>query len=435
LEVDSDYSNKELQRYLLDLELREKGASLSELGYSERRQRQLPEIRTTQGTTQRGQSVLTDHQATPAGSIAHLKMEGIMQVQDGISTRGVRSLTSDLQDAYANPNISAVLLEVESGGGEALAGTLVQNAIQERNKPVYVYAHTAASAAYKAVVGADKILASGKESQVGSIGTMTSISKRLVEFYRQNRDEIYAEGSSNKNREFRAYLNGDKGPIIDRLNKVNEFFVQAVKDNRRLTGPEDQIQDTLSGHIFNAVEAEERGLIDGIATQQEAIRQLAAEADRQDHNHFSFHQKEADMSKTKFWQQLIQGINQKLGLSISQDATEEEAANAVEQAPSIEEMRQQITEEIRNELQGEQQTTNTQLEEQLQQLTNRLDEQSTQIEQLLESKQTLEGQLAGFKAKRAAGNKQTNGDPPKPGDYQTVQNYMQSASPEGKSQY
>lgn len=417
---------------MADLELRDKGASLAELGYSERRQRQQPTIRTSEGEVVR-QASLDEPGTTPQKSIAHLRMEGVMRVQDGISSRGIRQVSEDLEKAYQNPHIAGVLLEVDSGGGEALAGTIIQNTISERNKPVFIYGHTIASAAYKAVTGADKIYTSAQESRVGSIGTMASINKRLASFYQENYDNIYADKAENKGLEFREYLKGNKGPITEQLNQVNEFFLDSVRDNRQLTGSEKQITDTLSGRIFNAKEAQRRGLIDGVVTQQEATRRLIQYATKQEQT-FNIHQTERTMSKTSLWQRLIQGINSKLGTELQDDATEEQAVQAVESAQSIDEVKQEIEQKLETQNANTEQS-NSQLEQKLDKLSQRIDDQTSQIQSLQDSKTALETQLAEFKSKKAAGKREQNGTPPQPKDYETVQDFMQSAAPEGTSKY
>ncbi|MBK9258168.1 MAG: hypothetical protein IPM42_22235 [Saprospiraceae bacterium] len=50
-----------------------------------------------------------------------------------------------------NPNIEGAILEVNSGGGEAMAGQIMFNAIRDFKKPVVAYVHNAGSAAYMAI--------------------------------------------------------------------------------------------------------------------------------------------------------------------------------------------------------------------------------------------------------------------------------------------
>ncbi|NDE91549.1 MAG: hypothetical protein EB059_10535 [Alphaproteobacteria bacterium] len=187
-----------------------------------------------------------------------------MRSQDGLSSNGITSLVNDLRAAYANENITAVILEINSGGGEATAGDMLKNAIQERNKPVLSYGWFVASAAYMAAAATDEIIASSQQAQFGSIGVLFSLSKGFLEAYTNEQIDIYAEQSTQKNAAFRAAQNGDFSKYQQLATEYATVFHNEVMAMRTLKGNEGRIKSTLDGSMFFAQEAKSRGLVDNI---------------------------------------------------------------------------------------------------------------------------------------------------------------------------
>jgi len=278
MEIDQQFAMDQLANYLNELQLIEAGAKLSDLGISERRKSSFPAVISANGLVSPRDGNIGDSKEIPAGSIAHLKLNGVMRSGDGMSNRGVQRLADDLQAAYSNPNITGILIEANTGGGENIAGQILQSAISSKNKPVVVYAHFLASAGIRGTVNADEIIASSSSAQFGSIGTFMTISKSFKEWYNRNFDDIYAEKSTNKNKEFRSFLEGDKSGFMKMINKSNDFFTKEVKNNRPLNG---DIDHTLSGALFHAREARRRGLIDSIGNFAYALRRIQTLAKRQ----------------------------------------------------------------------------------------------------------------------------------------------------------
>lgn len=252
---------------------------------------------------------------TRSGQIAHLKLNGTMIVDDFLSTRGVQSLAADIRAADQAPNISGILIEANTGGGELLAGQVLRNAIKDAKKPVLIYAHFLASAGVWGTLFADHIMAAGAGSEIGSIGVYTSISKEFLSRYRENVIDIYSRKSPNKNRDFRSLLSGDLSVLEANITEADEIFMADVRRNRPLSG---DVEDTLAGGLFYATEARRRGLVDSIGTFSEAVSQL---------NRLIRNTKNSTMSKqTSF----ISMAKKFLGI---EPETEEQALTALEEAP------------------------------------------------------------------------------------------------------
>lgn len=203
------------------------------------------------------------------GSIARLSINGVMTEQDGLCNYGMQTYANKLYDLYNDDRIAGVLLSVSSGGGEATAGDVLLNAIADKNKPVIVHTTFLGSAALKGTLPATHIMAASPSTEIGSIGAMISINKDTIENIKTNFLELYATTSPDKNKELRALLNDDPEAMVQRLNKLDAVFMEQVKQYRKLDPA--TMEETLSGGIFTAQDAVNRGLIDSIGTFSTAL--------------------------------------------------------------------------------------------------------------------------------------------------------------------
>jgi ClpP class serine protease len=272
-EIELNFGISQMNDYLNEIALVSAGVPFSELGIAKRRHAQLPTVIDFNAATIGDSATLKSEADTPQGSVAHLKLSGVMRAEDSISTRGIQSLIGDLQSAYANNNIEGILLEVNSGGGESRAGQMLQAVLQDSPKPVIVWGHLIASAAVRATLPADEIIASGAGAEIGSIGTYVTLQKGFAEAYKSAYTDIYADKSTNKNKDFRQLIEGDTSALRQSINQSNEIFLNEVKAFRELKGDTDR---TLSGEVFSASAAKYRGLVDGIGGLQYAMKRLKA---------------------------------------------------------------------------------------------------------------------------------------------------------------
>lgn len=285
LEMDFHFGLNELNKYLEDLRLLSLGVAFSELGIAQRRHESKPGLilPLDDAGTYRFVSrynLNNPENPIPANSIALLKLSGVMRSESGISTPGISGMISDLREAYANDAIKGVIIETNSGGGESIAGTMLKSAIEERNKPVIGFGHVVASAAYRALSGADEIIGSSQSAEFGSIGTMISVDGSILNEYRQRYADFYGQGAPKKNAEHRAALMGDFSEIQKRVDDLTESFQNEIRNSRNLQGSAAKIAETLNGSMFDAVEAKKRGLVDMIGNMQTAVRRVYALEDK-----------------------------------------------------------------------------------------------------------------------------------------------------------
>lgn len=281
LAIEYESGMQYLNQYLLDLAMLSAGAPYASLGISERRHADISKIVQIGAAgkpsyfNERG--LIYNSSLTPANSFAIIPIRGFMQTEGSGgsgSPRGMRGFAEDLRAAYANPKISGVLLDINSGGGEVLAMEVMNDALSVRNKPVVAHALMAASAAYGTAAGADEVISMAESTRVGSIGAVLTLNKIALQEYADQYMEIYGKNAPNKNREFRAMQAGDFSAIQSVVDEATDMFQAKVRKMRQLKGAESKIQETLSGDMYASAEARKRGLIDGVGGIEYALKRL-----------------------------------------------------------------------------------------------------------------------------------------------------------------
>lgn len=201
-------------------------------------------------------------------------------VDEEIDASSSDDVLDALQFAQKQEQIKAVILSIDSYGGDVVAGEEITNALKAFEKPnVAVIRGIGASSAYWAATGADRIFAS-RISDVGGIGVTASY---LDESIKNARDGYtYVELTSTPYKDLgdpsRPLTNNEKSIVIADLKKIHEVFVDDVATNRSLE--RDAVARLANGLTFIGTDALERGLIDeigGLTTATKYIEEQIGE--------------------------------------------------------------------------------------------------------------------------------------------------------------
>ena len=186
--------------------------------------------------------------------------------------RQLRALASD-------PEIAAVLLCIDSPGGQA-AGTLelaAEVAKCRAAKPTWAFVEDSGdSAAYWVASQAETVLA-GAAACVGSIGTYAVLTDTSGAMERAGISVTVvstgpAKGAGVEGTPITPEITADVQRLVDAM---NAHFLAGVSRGREVS-PE-TVASWADGRTYPAAEAVEMGLIDGVATWDEAVAVLAEE--------------------------------------------------------------------------------------------------------------------------------------------------------------
>ncbi|PJJ59428.1 S49 family peptidase [Hymenobacter chitinivorans] len=204
----------------------------------------------------------------------------LMKADQECGPRGLMSLANDLQRASRDTEISAVLLRIDSPGGQVFGTQSVVDGVkacQAAGKPVVALCEDGlmCSAAYWIGSAADTIIVTHETCTIGSIGIMASwmdvqpyLASLGVKFH-----EVYAEQSKQKNADFAAAAKGDYKAVQANLTAIATGFLGDVRTNRgsRLDTKLFEKSGAAAGKTFFASQAGDIGLIDAIGSFSDAI--------------------------------------------------------------------------------------------------------------------------------------------------------------------
>jgi signal peptide peptidase sppA, 36K type len=173
-----------------------------------------------------------------------------------------------------HPNVSAIILDIDSGGGMISGTAELFSIIQSCQKPIIAFTSGyMCSAAYWIASACDKIICSPFADYIGSIGTMLQMQdlSKLFEKFGIDFYEIYAPQSTEKNKILRELRAGNQEPAKEHLEYLADNFIQTIKTARP------QIKDdqkVFKGAVYSPEKAKEIGLVDELATLEQILIEL-----------------------------------------------------------------------------------------------------------------------------------------------------------------
>lgn len=220
-----------------------------------------------------GSCVLTG--ASPvAKKIGVIDIDGTIGQDGGANTP--EGLLAQLQIAENDPQIAAVVLRVDSGGGVAAAGEEMAIYVAEFSKPVVVSSASGnASAAYLISSQADYTYAN-EATSIGAIGTamqMTDYSK-LLDLLGIDVRTITSADSKDASYGHRPLTDEEIAYFQAQVDQINESFIESVAVGRGMSVEE--VRKLATGMSFTGEDAIENGLIDEIGTYKDACERAAS---------------------------------------------------------------------------------------------------------------------------------------------------------------
>jgi len=186
----------------------------------------------------------------------------------------VEDMRAALQQARDDSRVKAIVLEIDSPGGEVTAADAIYNAVVKARarKPVVVYMHSlAASGGYYIACGG-KFLMANETTITGSIGVIIQTFN-----YEQLLNKVGLASVVFKSGKFKDMLNGARPITPEERDLVQNFvmktydkFLGLVATERNL--PADLLRNTVAdGRILSGRDAFEHKLVDGLGQLEDAF--------------------------------------------------------------------------------------------------------------------------------------------------------------------
>lgn len=186
----------------------------------------------------------------------------------------------DLEKLGNDDNIKAVVLRINSGGGDAYASEQIWRAVTQLNKkkPVVVsMGGMAASGAYYMSMGARYVMAQPMTltGSIGIFGALPDMSGLLTQKLGIKFDEV----KTNKNSAYltagsaRPWSEEELSYLQAHVNRGYVLFRQRVADGRKMSV--DEVEKIAQGHVWLGTDAKGIKLIDGFGGIDDAIAKAA----------------------------------------------------------------------------------------------------------------------------------------------------------------
>jgi protease-4 len=212
------------------------------------------------------------------GNVAVISVEGVIAGGDGSylgqATVSSKTIVGFLKDAEKKSAIEAVLLEINSPGGSAVASDEIASQIKKMEKPVIaMIREIGASGGYWVASAADHVIAN-RMSITGSIGVLSSYLEfsGLMDDYGVKYERLVAGEYKDMGTQFKKLEDKERKILQSKLDKIHDFFIQEIADNRGLS--REKVKEIATGEFLLGVEALEKGLVDELGNRDAAEKYL-----------------------------------------------------------------------------------------------------------------------------------------------------------------
>ena len=197
---------------------------------------------------------------------------------------GQGTMSKALKKAREDDRVKAVVLRVNSPGGNALTSDIIwrEVALTREQKPVVVsMGDVAASGGYYIAAGADKIFAEPTTitGSIGVFGTIPNISS-LADNIGINAEQVGTNRNSVDYSFFEPMSDNFREYLKEGIAATYQTFLERVAAGRSMEVEE--VEEIAQGRVWTGVAAKENGLVDEIGGLEDAIAEAAALAGIED---------------------------------------------------------------------------------------------------------------------------------------------------------
>ena len=222
------------------------------------------------------------HRSFSSNKIAVVVAEGdIVRGRQPNGLVGAESLTGKLRSLAEDKNVRAVVLRINSPGGEVFASEKIRREVQalrESGKTVIAsMGDVAASGGYWIAMAADEVWGSPSTitGSIGVYGMIPTFSRPL------ERLGIHTDGVGTTPLAGKMRIDQPLDPDIRRIfqqttEKTYRDFIQLVADARQMSP--DEVNQVAQGRVWSGAQAKDRGLIDQTGSLRDAIDAAARNA-------------------------------------------------------------------------------------------------------------------------------------------------------------
>jgi len=210
------------------------------------------------------------------GNVAVIEITGIIIAEEdtGLLFDDVSSsdeITKLIRKADKNDRIKAIIFEINSPGGSAVASDEIALEIKKINKTSVAWIREiGTSGAYWIASSTDYVIAN-RMSITGSIGVISSYLgfSGFLEEHNITYERLVAGRLKDLGSPFKELTNEERELFEKSLDAIHEFFIEEVAENRGLS--KNDVRKVATGAFILGIEAEKAGLVDELGSRDEVI--------------------------------------------------------------------------------------------------------------------------------------------------------------------
>lgn len=206
------------------------------------------------------------------GSVHVMRLSGAVMKDDWCGVPGTRTLSNQLVEGQAHPNIIGSVLVTDTGGGSVDGTFEFVDLIAKTEKPVVGFVDgMSCSAGYAMMSVCNEIMLCHDTAEVGSIGTCISFWNYTKMLEEEGIKLVYvnAPSSPDKNQDYFQALEDNFKPLEEDLEYLNQIFKASVREGR--PGIK---EEAITGKCFRGKKAIELGMADSIGSLNDAINRV-----------------------------------------------------------------------------------------------------------------------------------------------------------------
>jgi len=210
------------------------------------------------------------------GNIAIISVDGVIIAGNSESFLGPGIASSTdivelIDQAADNPQVDAILIEINSPGGSAVASDEIGQAIKKANKTTVAWIREVGASGGYWVASACDVIVANRMTITGSIGVISSYLEfsGLLDDYNVTYQRLVAGKYKDIGTPFRELTEEETEILQSELDLIHDFFIQEVAQNRDMS--EKEIREIADGLFFTGYEAHQMGLVDILGGRDEAV--------------------------------------------------------------------------------------------------------------------------------------------------------------------
>jgi len=222
----------------------------------------------------------------------------IMSGEGDVNTIGEGSMNRSLIEARKDENVKAIVLRINSPGGNALTSDLIWREIEltKKVKPVVVsMGNYAASGGYYIACNANKIFAESN-TITGSIGVFGILPNftQLATKIGIHTEQVKTNENASEYSPFVPMNEKFKAVTLESVEHIYKTFVSHVAAGRKMTVA--QVDSIGQGRVWSGEQALKIGLVDKIGGLDDAIKEAASLSKIKTYSKQNFPEYEKDMN-------------------------------------------------------------------------------------------------------------------------------------------